>query len=88
MVATSPNAADISVVPDRLEPKDWTETVYQAALAELEPIFGAKQGTPDSERALRLFDAIEAYESVHYPMSEPTQQSIAEYERDKWHLAP
>lgn len=44
---------------------------YEAALAEVERLWGAKLGTPDGDRLDVLATLIEAYESVHYPMDPP-----------------
>ena len=45
-----------------------TERDYEAALAEVERLWGAKLGTPDGQRLDVLANLIEAYEDVHYPM--------------------
>jgi HTH-type transcriptional regulator / antitoxin HigA len=48
-----------------------TKRDYEAALAELERLWGAKRGTPDGDRLDILATLIEAYEAVHYPMDPP-----------------
>ena len=45
-----------------------TETDYEAALAEVGRLWGAKSGTPTGDRLVTL---IEAYEDKHYPMDPP-----------------
>jgi antitoxin component HigA of HigAB toxin-antitoxin module len=45
-----------------------SEAEYDEALAELERLWGAKIGTPESDRFDDLVDLIEAYEDKNYPM--------------------
>jgi len=44
---------------------------YEAALAEVEKLWGAKIGTPFGDRLDVLATLIDAYESEHYPMDPP-----------------
>lgn len=44
---------------------------YEAALAEVERPWGAKSGTPRSDRLDVLATLIEAYEERQYPMNPP-----------------
>ncbi|MFB9948928.1 type II toxin-antitoxin system HigA family antitoxin [Rhizobium puerariae] len=48
-----------------------TEADYDAALAEVERLWGAKGGTPDGDRLDVLATLIEVYEAKHYPMDPP-----------------
>lgn len=48
-----------------------TEKDYDAALKEVERLWGAKNGTPDGDRLDILATLIEAYEDKHYPMDPP-----------------
>ncbi|MCZ4072161.1 helix-turn-helix domain-containing protein [Agrobacterium sp. LMR679] len=48
-----------------------TEADYDAALAEVERLWGAKSGTPDGDRLDVLATLIEVYEAKHYPMDPP-----------------
>src|SRR5215468_9125959 len=48
-----------------------TEADYEAALAEVERLWGAKAGTPDGDRLDVLATLIDAYENEHYPMDPP-----------------
>src|SRR5438132_13586479 len=48
-----------------------TKKDYEAALAEVERLWGAKSGTPDGDRLDVLATLIDAYEVVHYPMDPP-----------------
>jgi HTH-type transcriptional regulator/antitoxin HigA len=44
---------------------------YEAALKEMEKLWGAKSGTPEGDRLDVLATLIDAYEAVHYPMDPP-----------------
>lgn len=48
-----------------------TEADYDAALREVERLWGAKSGTPKGDRLDVLITLIEAYEDKHYPMDPP-----------------
>jgi HTH-type transcriptional regulator / antitoxin HigA len=48
-----------------------TEVDYDAALAEVEQLWGAKSGTARGDRLDVLATLIEAYEERHYPMDPP-----------------
>src|SRR5690606_21477549 len=48
-----------------------TEANYEAALAEVERLWGAKSDTPDGDRLDVLATLIEVYEAKHFPMDPP-----------------
>jgi HTH-type transcriptional regulator / antitoxin HigA len=48
-----------------------TEADHEAALAEVERLWGAKSGTPDGDRLDILATLIDAYEAEHDPMDPP-----------------
>jgi len=48
-----------------------TKKDYEAALGEVERLWGAKSGTPHGDRLDVLATLIDAYEAVHYPMDPP-----------------
>jgi HTH-type transcriptional regulator/antitoxin HigA len=48
-----------------------TKADYEAALAEIESLWGAKAGTPKSDRLDALATLIDAYEKERYPMDPP-----------------
>jgi HTH-type transcriptional regulator / antitoxin HigA len=52
-----------------------TEADYEAALAEIERLWGAKSGTPKGDRLDMLATLIDAYETKHYPMDPPKVRS-------------
>ena len=45
-----------------------TKRDYEAALKEIERLWGAKSGTRDGDRLDVLATLIDAYEAKHYPM--------------------
>jgi HTH-type transcriptional regulator / antitoxin HigA len=48
-----------------------TKASYEAALKEIERLWGARSGTPAGDRLDILATLIEAYEDEHYPMDPP-----------------
>jgi HTH-type transcriptional regulator / antitoxin HigA len=48
-----------------------TKRDYEAALKEVEHLWGAKAGTRDGDRLDVLATLIDAYEAEHYPMDPP-----------------
>jgi HTH-type transcriptional regulator/antitoxin HigA len=48
-----------------------TEEDYQIALEQLEKVFDAAEGTPDSDQADILALLIDEYENIHYPIEAP-----------------
>ncbi len=48
-----------------------TKRDYEAALKEIERLWGAKSGTRDGDRLDVLATLIDAYEAQHYPMDPP-----------------
>ncbi|MFC3705458.1 type II toxin-antitoxin system HigA family antitoxin [Devosia honganensis] len=48
-----------------------TEADYEAALAEVERLWGAAGGTPEGDRLDILATLIDAYEASHHPMDPP-----------------
>lgn len=48
-----------------------TEADYEAALAEIERLWGAKSGTPKGDRLDVLATLLDAYESQHHPIDPP-----------------
>jgi HTH-type transcriptional regulator/antitoxin HigA len=48
-----------------------TKKDYEAALVEVERLWGAKVGTPAGDRLDVLATLIDAYEAVHYPIEPP-----------------
>ena len=48
-----------------------TERDYEAALLEVERLWGAKLGTPEGDRLDVLATLIDSYEQTHHPMDPP-----------------
>ena len=48
-----------------------TEADHEAALSEVERLWGAKSGTAEGDRLDILATLIDAYETEHYPMDPP-----------------
>ena len=48
-----------------------TDLDYEAALAEIERLWGAPLGTPAGDRLDILATLVDAYENEHYPMDPP-----------------
>lgn len=48
-----------------------TEADYNAAMAEIEQLWGAKSGTSEGDRLDILATLVDAYENEHYPMDPP-----------------
>ena len=48
-----------------------TKRDYEAALKEVERLWGTKAGTPEGDRLDVLATLIDAYEVEHYPMDPP-----------------
>lgn len=48
-----------------------TEADYDAALEEVERLWGAKSGTPEGDRLDVLATLIDVYEAKHHPMDPP-----------------
>src|SRR5260370_40061549 len=48
-----------------------TKRDYEAALTEIERLWGAKANTPEGDRLDVLATLIDAYETEHYPMDPP-----------------
>jgi HTH-type transcriptional regulator / antitoxin HigA len=56
-----------------------TEADYEAALAEVERLWGAEPGTPDGDRFEVLFTLVEAYEEKQYPILPPDPVEAIKY---------
>jgi HTH-type transcriptional regulator/antitoxin HigA len=59
-----------------------TEQDYEAALKEVERLWGAGPGTPDGDRFEVLFTLVEAYEDQHYEILPPDPVEAIKYYMD------
>ena len=48
-----------------------TETDYEAALKEIEKLWGSNYGSPEGDKLDVLVTLVEAYEEKHYPIPPP-----------------
>lgn len=53
-----------------------SETEYEAALAEIEALWGASYGSPEGGRMDALATLVEAYEQKHYPILPPDPATV------------
>ena len=65
-----------------------TEADYDAALARIHQIWGAKPGSPDGDELDALLTLVEAYEDGHYPMDSPSPAAAIEFRMDQEGLTP
>ena len=56
-----------------------TEADYQAALAEIERLFGTALNTPEGDRLDVLTTLVEAYEDLHYRIPAPDPVEAIKY---------
>lgn len=63
-----------------------SETDYQNALKNLEKIFDAKIGTPESDEADILGLLIDEYEKKHYPIDAPDPIEAIKIRMEEMHL--
>ena len=63
-----------------------TEADYEVARSRLREVFQAERGTPEGDERDMLFDEIERYERVHYPMPPPTAIDMVEFLMDQMGL--
>ena len=54
-----------------------TEADYEAALAEIERLWGAPAGAPEGDRLDILATLVDAYENEHYPMTHLTRLKLS-----------
>lgn len=60
-----------------------TEEDYKAALAEINRLFDAHEGTEDFDHLDILATLVEAYEAKHCPIALPSPLAAIEYEMEK-----
>ena len=63
-----------------------TEADYDAALAEVERLWGAKSGTPKGDRLDVLATLIDVYENEHYPMDPPDPIEAIKFRMEQQNL--
>ncbi len=60
-----------------------TEENYEAALAEVAVLWGAKSGTPEGDRLDVLATLIDAYEAQHHPIDPPDPVAAIEFRMEQ-----
>jgi HTH-type transcriptional regulator/antitoxin HigA len=60
-----------------------SEADYEAALAEIERLWGARSGTPESDRLNVLATLVDAYESEHDPIDPPDPIEAIKFRMDQ-----
>ena len=65
-----------------------SETDYQAALAEVERLWGAKSGTLEGDRLDIVATLVDAYENEHEPMDPPDPIEAIEFRMEQQGLTP
>ena len=53
-----------------------TEAEYDAALVQIELLWGAAKGTADGDRLDELVDLVESYEAQHHPLHLPVKSPV------------
>ena len=59
-----------------------TEIDYEAALKEIERLWGANYGSPEGDKLDVLVTLVEAYEEEHYPIPPPDPIEAIRYHRN------
>src|ERR1700732_509452 len=60
-----------------------TKRDYEAALKEVERLWGAKAGTSDGDRLDVLATLVDAYEAEHYPMAPPDPDEAIKFRMEQ-----
>lgn len=63
-----------------------SEADYEAAMAEVERLWGAKSGTPRGDRLDVLATLIDAWESEHHPMDPPDPIEAIKFRMEQQNL--
>src|SRR6202051_5373444 len=63
-----------------------TKRDYEAALEEVERLWGAKAGTSDGDRLDVLATLVDAYEAEHYPMDPPDPVEAIKFRMEQQRL--
>jgi len=63
-----------------------TNDDYEAALAEIERLWGAKPGIPEDDKLDVLATLVDAYEDAHFPIDPPTPIEAIKFRMDQMGL--
>jgi HTH-type transcriptional regulator/antitoxin HigA len=59
------------------------EAAHEAALAEIEKLWGSADGTPEGDRLEVLITLVDAYETAAYPMDPPDPIAAIEFRMEQ-----
>jgi HTH-type transcriptional regulator/antitoxin HigA len=79
MTESTPQLFKVTMFMQRIK----NEHEYEAALQEIDTIWGASSGTPDADRLDLLLNLVEAYEEEHYPIPLPDPLAAIEFHRER-----
>jgi HTH-type transcriptional regulator/antitoxin HigA len=60
-----------------------TEAEYDAAVARITELMGAKPGTEASGELQALVTIVDAHESEHFPMNEPDPETLRRFQLEQ-----
>lgn len=63
-----------------------TEADYDAALKEVDSLWGAPEGTPDGDRLDILLTLVESYEARHHPIPPPDPIDAIKFRMEQMNL--
>lgn len=63
-----------------------TETRYEAALAEIDRLWGSVEGTAEGDRLDILLVLVESYESQHHPIAPPDPIEAIKFRMEQMNL--
>ena len=59
---------------------------HAVAMERIDQLWGASDGTPEREELNALFDLVETYEAVNYPIDPPSPINFIEFQMDQLDL--
>ena len=65
-----------------------TETLYDAALAEIDRLWGSTEGSPAGDRLDVLLVLVENYEAQQYPIAPPDPVEAIKFRMEQMNLKP
>jgi HTH-type transcriptional regulator/antitoxin HigA len=64
-----------------------SQTEYESALKRIDELWGSESNTREGDEYDALFEAVEKYETEHFPMDEPESYAAVEYHLDRLNLS-
>ena len=59
------------------------EEEYDLCIKRLDEIISAVEGTKEYDELEQLSDKIEKYETIHYPIGEPTEEEMVQFMKEQ-----